>query len=365
MLEAFHAGELRQAALVWDAIERRDDVLQGLVAKRKKSIARLDWEVVCLEDSELAHAHQDCLIEAYQGLEADNGCDLNVKGGLRLLLQQMMDAVGKRYAVHQLELQPRLRGAQRTVQVKTTFVPLWYFENTTGQLGYLGDRALGEGDPLAPEEWMVTTGEGLMESSSIAYLFKHLPLRDWLVYCERNGMPGVKGVTDFAPGSPEWEEAKAAVADFGAEFHALMSRGTDIEAIDISTSGELPYPRLIERMDRALIALWRGSDLGTLSSKQGMGSSLQSQESALIEETDAAQITETLNRQLDRWILRKAFNTDYPKAHFRLKPRDHAARQADLNLYQALLQMGLPLSRSAILKRFGLTQPTTQEDTLQ
>ena len=35
-----------------------------------------------------------------------------------------------------------------------------------------------------------------MEACSIAYLFKHLPLRDWLVYCERNGMPGVRGVNN-------------------------------------------------------------------------------------------------------------------------------------------------------------------------
>ncbi len=38
MLDAFHAGHLRTAALVWEAIEHRDDLLQGVISKRKKSI---------------------------------------------------------------------------------------------------------------------------------------------------------------------------------------------------------------------------------------------------------------------------------------------------------------------------------------
>ncbi len=125
---------------------------------------------------------------------------------------------------------------------------MFFFENKDGHLHYVeGDKKV----PLKSDEWLVTTGDGLMESCSIAYLFKHLPLRDWLIYCERNGMPGVKGVTHARPGSEEWEIAREAVQNFGAEFHALMTAGTDIQAIDISGRGELPYPKLVERMDRA------------------------------------------------------------------------------------------------------------------
>ncbi len=353
LLDDFHAGYLHQTALVWEAIERRDDVLQGLVAKRKKSLARLDWEIVCLEDTPEAHEHKACLNTAYQNIHVGNAYEQNEQGGLRLMLHQMMDAVGKRYAVHNLVVEK--------TRVEATFVPLWFFENTHGRLRYAGDDPDNSSQALEPGHWIITTGEGLMESSSIAYLFKHLPLRDWLVYCERNGMPGVKGVTDFAPGSPQWEAAKQAVADFGAEFHALMSRGTDIEPIDLSSSAQLPYPALIDRMDRAMIALWRGSDLGTLSHKDATGASLQADETALIQETDAALISETLNRQLDPVILEKTFGPQIPKARFHLKPRDCRDRLADAQLYQALLNMGLNLSRSEILKRFSLTEAQAKD----
>jgi hypothetical protein len=84
-------------------------------------------------------------------------------------------------------------------------------------------------------------------------------------------MPGVKGITDAVPNTEQCEAARDTVEDFGAEFNALMSKGTDIEAIDFSTRGELSYPKLIDRMNRAIAAFWRGSDLTTLSRTRGTG----------------------------------------------------------------------------------------------
>ncbi len=83
------------------------------------------------------------------------------------------------------------------------FAPLWFFEARSGPLRFLPDELAYEGVDLAPGQWLVTATDGLMESCSIVYLYKHLPLRDWLIYCERNGMPGVRGVTEAAPGTPE------------------------------------------------------------------------------------------------------------------------------------------------------------------
>ena len=61
ILDDFHAGKLRQAALIWDAIERRDDLLQGVISKRKKSISRLDWEILTLDNSEEAARQKEIL----------------------------------------------------------------------------------------------------------------------------------------------------------------------------------------------------------------------------------------------------------------------------------------------------------------
>jgi phage gp29-like protein len=364
VLDAFHAGQLKQAALIWEAIERRDDLLQGVISKRKKAIARLPWEILTIDNTEEATQQKEILEHFYNNAICINAYDENERGGLSLLIKQMMDAIGKRYAVHEIVFKPLLQEQKKYLTAEFRFVPLWFFENKDGHLHFVQankDKKI----PLSSGEWLVTTGDGLMESCSIAYLFKHLPLRDWLIYCERNGMPGVKGVTNARPGSNEWEIAREAVKNFGAEFHALMSTGTDIQAIDISGKGELPYPKLVERMDRAMAALWRGSDLTTFSQQNGTGASVQWDEKTLLEEEDAQMISDTLNNQVDRYVLKYLVGTEQPKAYFQLKFSPNKNLNNDLAIFKTLWDMGVALSLNDIREHFGLNPPCNASDTLQ
>jgi phage gp29-like protein len=365
MLDGFASGYLKSAALTWDAIERRDDVIQGVACKRKKSVSRLNWEILTLDNSDLAKKQKEALEYFYDNLTASSACDGNESGGFRLLIRQMMDAVGKRYAVHEIIFSPKTTSQTEYADFKLTanfrFVPLWFFENRDGCLKFLLNEGATEGVDLEPGAWLVTVGDGLMEACSIAYLFKHLPLRDWLVYCERNGMPGVKGITDAPPNSTQWDRARDAVENFGAEFHALMSRGTDIEAIDLSSRGELPYPALIDRMDRAIAALWRGSDLATLSRQSGAGASLQADETAVLEEDDAAMISETLNAQVDKFVLEYLFTGEDVKAYVRLIPNVKKSVRDEIALYRDLYDLGVPLALDDIRERFGLTTPADSD----
>jgi phage gp29-like protein len=371
-LEAFQLGYLRPAALLWDAMERRDDVLQGVAAKRKKSVARLDWEVVALDDSPAAQRDRRALEFFYDNLAATHACEPNQRGGIALLIKQMLDALGKKYAVHEIvwqrcaadDAEAKVQQPKNLLTATFRFAPLWFFEARTGSLRFLPDELAYEGIDLRPGQWLVTAADGLMESCSIAYLYKHLPLRDWLVYCERNGMPGVRGVTDSAPGSPEWDAAREAVRDFGAEFQALMSRGTEITPVDLSTKGELPYPALVDRMDRAMASLWRGADLSTLSRGQGLGASLQADEMAMLEQDDAALISETLNAQVDAFVIRELFGNERPRARFVLKPDEDAARLTHLELLERLVKLGAPVSVAGLHERLGLPTPEPDEPML-
>jgi len=349
-LEAFDSGRLGSAARIFDAILKRDDIICGLNLKRKKSIARLESEIVLLEDSPRARKHKKALEKFYDTLESRNNVDKNERGGLRALISQMMDAVAMKYSVHKILL------SQERGELKATFeqYPLWLFENTTGKLKLLErEGQLTYGESLDEDEWLITCGDGLMVASSIAYLFKQLPLRDWLIYCERNGMPGIKAKTDAYPDTPQWDAACDAVRDFGAEFHAVLSEGTDIEAIDISTRGDLPYQALIERVDRMLSALWRGNDLSTISVKDGVGASMQWYESTLIEEADATLISDTLNRQVDTRVISILFGDDTPLAKFRLKLPDYQIHSCELDIFERLIKLGLKPDTLELAKRFA------------
>lgn len=64
-LEEFEAGRLGGAARIFEAILRRDDLICGLNLKRKKSIARLESEIMVSEDSAKAFEHKKILSDFY------------------------------------------------------------------------------------------------------------------------------------------------------------------------------------------------------------------------------------------------------------------------------------------------------------
>ncbi|MBN2068291.1 MAG: DUF935 family protein [Opitutales bacterium] len=348
-LEAFRAGEFREIARTWQAIEARDDTVQSVAFKRKMAAARYGWEILPVDGSGNARRHRDALSEFFRNLRAVNAHDENERGGFQMLARQMMDAVGKRYAVHEIVWQP---GSDGSLGAEFRFVPLWYFENTSGRLRFLASDAAVEGEALKDGQWMVTTGPGIMEASSVAFMYKHLPLRDWLIYCERNGMPGVRGVTDAPPDSPEWLAALEAVQAFGAEYKALMTRSTEVEVVDLSSRGTLPYPALIERMDRAIVVLWRGADLSTISRTGGVGASLQDEEPDLIADADASMLSEALNTYVTPWVTRHCFG-QAPLARIQVRAGRRKDVDRDLRIFRAAREMGFRIDAEDFAERLS------------
>lgn len=351
-LDEFAAGHFANIARTWEAIEQRDDILKGVAAKRKKAPARLPWQITTAQNTmtDEAFIQKNIVEKMLMGVSVSSAYDKSVQGGLPLLIEMLMDAVGKKYSCLEMRFARGLDGAP---VARLQHVPLWYFQRVEGQLHLQGLE--GKLTALGRDNWMIAVGDGLMEASSIAYLYKHLPLRDWLIYCERNGMPGVKGTTDALPGTPEWENAKKAVEEFGAEFSALLTRGASLEAIDLSTRGELPYPKLVERMDQAIVALWRGSDLTTISSQKA-GASLQKSEAALVEEHDASWVAETLNTQLIAPFIRFALGpTVAPLVRFNIQPPAQLDRE--IAIFTLLKDLGLPIPPETLYQRLGLKNP--------
>ncbi len=211
-LDSFRLGFFRNTALTWDAMERRDYKLQAVAPKRKKAVSRHGWEILTLNDSPAAQQQKLALEYFYNHLTATTALEENETGGLALLIRQMMDAVGKRYAVHEIVWQPGAgtpspAAGSFTPSLTATFrfCPLWWFEGTRGRLRFLSSEFAIYGDDMAPGGWLVTVGDGIMEACSVAYVFKHLPLRAWLNYSEKFGTPGILGQTDAALDSRRME----------------------------------------------------------------------------------------------------------------------------------------------------------------
>ena len=346
--EEFAAGRLRPAAKLWDAIERTDDIIKVVSDKRRKAVSRHGYEIIQDDDSPESKRHAEALQFFYDQLIATRADDRNIRGGLPLAIRHMMDAVGKRYAVHEIIWRPIEGG----LTAELVFVPLWYFENTTGELRLLNGITATDGEELAPGEWLVNSGDGVMEACAAAYMFKHLPLQDWLLYSEKYGMPIPIGKSPDQPGSEGWEAMEDAVGALGACDGAVISSNGEIEFPTAGNAANLPYPALIERMDRALASLWRGADLGTMSA-DNQGASLQGGETDLLEDDDAANITDVLNEQIDRFVVLYACGSQTPKAWVKIKGGVREDVDQDLKTDKTLAEIGFASPLEQLQKRYN------------
>ncbi|NCC50912.1 MAG: DUF935 family protein [Spartobacteria bacterium] len=357
--QMFDRGYVRHAALMWSAIEKVDMQIASVKSKRAKSVSRYGYKFITSEgeeDNPAAQTHIETLKNFYSSISCINGVDLNERGGMSLLIRQMMEAQGQRYAAHHIVYRPKPSG----LTADFYYVPLWFFENTTGRLRFLESDVARHGVPLEPGEWMITVGEGLMRASSIAYMYKHLPLRDWLIYSQKHGAPGIHGITDAMAGSDEWIALETAVKNFGIDLAMVTNRGAEIKPIDTSANGELPYPKLIDYMDRAITILWRGGDLSTMSRADAVGASVQEEETDILEHDDASMITDTLNEQVDRWVIKYMHGVE-PLAWISINTSQRQDTEQDIKTDQFLLDAGVPMSAEQLCERYGRTMPEPDE----
>ncbi len=365
-LDTFRAGRIGDLARLMDAIDERDDTLACVVPKTKSAVARHGWDIIIGEtadegEKKLAQEQKKALRHFYNQLRVTSALDQDELGGVSLLLRQMMDAKGKRYACHNIVWRPDGKGNYSATLWQ---LPLWFFENMTGKMKFISVPFGYQGEEMVREEWLVTKGIGVSIATAVAYTYKNLSLRDWVIYNQRNGMPGFEGITDHQPGTVGWQNMVNAVAAAAKEFAWVRNRTDEIKTIEFGSSAVLPYPALVERMDRALAALWRGADLSTISAGggKGQGASVQAEETALLEEDDAQWLTETINLKLDRLVLDYVFGPDVPAlAYFKVLGANERDYKADLEVDQFALEAGHPISQEQFAERYNRPVPDAKD----
>jgi phage gp29-like protein len=369
-IDEFRAGYLHNLALTMDVMEERDDLLAAVVPKAKAAPTIHGWEINTVNtrtDGEAKKAaEQKATLEYfYNNLRATSAIEQDMLGDIYLLLEQMMDAKGKRYSCHNLVWKSNGRGRYT---VTAHHVPLWFFEARTGKLRFLNKTNNPTGEDLKPGAWLVSVGKGLMIPCAVAWMFKHLPLRDWLLYCRRHGLPGIEGVTDAISGTAEYDKLRTAVlAAAGGEFAWIRSQNQQINKIDFGAEGDLPFPALVDRMDRAMAAIWRGGDLSTMSKdKQAVGAHGQKKEADIIAAKDANWLSEQLNMRLDRLVLDYTFGENEPAlAYITIKPPPRKDLELDLAIDSFAVRNGHPISRKQFAERYNRPLPKANDELLR
>ena len=143
-------------------------------------------------------------------------------------------------------------------------MPLWHFENRTGELRYVPDIAGWDGVPMKPGEWMVSTGDGVGIAACIVACMKRLGLTNWLVFTDRCVLPLLHAKTGAAFGTDQWQNLENALRHIHRLAKLHTDPSTEISAIQMDGGKQNPFGPLIEWADRAIVTLYRGGDLATI-----------------------------------------------------------------------------------------------------
>jgi hypothetical protein len=237
-------------------------------------------------------------------------------------------------------------------------VPTYFFENRTGKLKYVGVENRADGMPLEEDGWMVTVGDGLGEALSILYMFKRVGVQELIAFSEKFSVHGVLGRTSAAKGSDEGNAMRDSVLAYAADWIGITysddgSIPKPIEIMQTPSSGTLPQMSIIEYMDRGMATLVRGGDLSTISRRDGTGSNPQDDEMDALLQDDCAMISETLQTQLDRVVIRMVHGDVKPAAYVVVNPPSDEDLTRELAIDQGLVALGVTQDPADLAERYG------------
>ena len=361
------AGYISDMARLIEAYELHDDTAKSCVRKRDSAVARCEHTILIEEGSEddpRAQLHRDILKKFWAGIRCTSAFNRSQKGGLRLLKKQMMSAQSIGWSCHNIVWDI---SNPKAISAEFIHLPMWHFENITGVLRFKPLATDVYGVPMVDGEWLVNTGDAIGPAVALACCTKRLSLQDWMLFSERAATPGLLGKTGAMPGTDAWKEMTKMLKDWGRQWTGLVDRDTDITTVSLNGSGEPPMPRLVERMDRAIATLYRGADLSTISKGEGLGASLQGEESDILEADDCIALSEALHEQVDRFVIRYMTGDDEPLAYIWIEPVSKPNIDAEIKMDDFLLRSGIKLSKRDMLQRYGRTEadPNDPEDIVE
>lgn len=367
-LDQFAAGWLREAALIFETIEQREFMVKSVMSKRRGAVARRPWQIIVPDENDpRAAAHKATLEHFYNNLTVTDATDGNVRTGMSGLVRQMMNAELQKYAVHEIVWQPGPDG----LTAEMRHVPLYFFENRTGKLKFVGVENRADGMPLEDGGWMVTVGSGLGEAISILYMFKRLGVQDLIAFSEKFSVPGVLGRTSAPKDSDAGKAMRDSVLSYAADWVGITYNDdgaikSPIEIMQTPSSGTLPQMSIIEYMDRGMAVLVRGGDLSTISRGDGTGSNPQQDELDALLQDDCAMISETLQTQLDRLVIRMVHADENPAAYIVINPPSDEDLARELKIDEGLDKLGVKQDPADLAERYGreMEKPVTIQNPL-
>lgn len=360
ILRAADDGDPVALLTLAEEIEEKDLHYSSVLRTRKLAVTRLKVSVEAASDDP-----KDVEI-------ADEVTKLTKKAAFRELMSDQMDALGRSFAVNEIEW---LRTAKRWTPKKYVRRDQrsFQFDRETGNVLRLRDNAnLVDGLALEPFKFIVHTPKlktgltirgGLARLAAVAFMCKSYTLKDWLTFAEVFGMPIRVGKYDAAATDDQKAALLRAVTNIGTDAAAIIPTNMMLEIIAASTSsgGETLFMGLADWLDRQVSKGVLGQTSTSDAQPTGIGSGVADNANEVrsdICDDDGFKLACTLQRDLcDPFVM---LNFGEPVNGFPTLIIG-AEQREDLKLFTEaitpLIDRGLRVEESEVRDKFKLREP--------
>lgn len=368
LLEAGDRGEFADLQWTYRFIERRNATCRALIQRRRAALQKLDWEILTPDElppgasEDQADAQKGFLRGVYDGIENLRQAIAHLalaefRGYSHLQIQQLPD--GGRY----------LEPLHQWNWVREGLDGDWFFNPEARSVahGSLADWRLPldrgtSGPKLARDDFIIRTVDmPIDELALIIFLRKSLGQKDWDAFVEIYGIPGV--YITLPPNIPadkldEYQTAAEAAAQGGS---GALPHGSDLKAPP-TERGTNPFADHLKYQDQELVLAGTGGKL-TMLTESGSGTLAGgAHQNAFdeIAEAEAAEISETFQRDFDRVLLATQFPGQPVLAYFSLQAQAKEDVKSVVEQVAILKSAGYVVEQEQIEERTGFKLEDTE-----
>ncbi len=362
-LDAADMGDADAYLSLAEEMEERNLHYYSVLSTRKRAVLGLPRLVESASDDpvdvHLADAVRDALLTP----------------PLSGLLSGLLDALGKGYSAVEIGW------GHGQLWLPTTYAwrdpHSFRYDRETGRvLRMLDDSNPLDGLELQPNRFIIHTPTlkmglpirgGLARLAATAHLCGLYITEDWLAFAEVFGMPLRVGRYSANATEADKNALKSAVMGLGADAAAILSDSMQIEfqAAASGAGGADLYDRLLDVTQKLIskAVLGRSDAADATAGKLGSETALSEVRRDILE-SDAGELTQTLNAQLVRPFVDLNFGiqTRYPA--FKLYVPDQEDLAGLTDMLAKLVPLGLKVEQSVIRDKWGLPDPEKDAELL-
>jgi len=326
LLDAGERGQYADLRWFYHYMERSDAMVFSVMQRRRAALLSCDWDIREVSgygrdgvsasanggrdkvDSALAGEQAAMLREAYDRIE-------NLRDAVSFLFSGFFRGYAhmeKHYAASGM--------IERLEPVEQWF---WVRDGMYGPWEYNQNAVSGRyrGVPIEPDNFVILDTVPLNRLLSVQYLGRTLTLKDWDSFLEVYGIPSVFLVGP--PNTPESkeEEYQRIAEQLISDGRGYLPYGSDIKYVN-GGGNHPPFKERIEYLDRQITLVATGGLL-TMLTESGSGTlagNAHSETFLQIARSDAAMLSEVLQKHFDTPLLREFFPGQPILAYFEFAP---------------------------------------------